>query len=240
MKIYKKLGTILCFCILISFFCISMLGNQLNPILLNYLNLEVERITSNVIDASVNDVLIEGLDEDLFNISKNDNNEIEMIDYDTQKVNLLLKKINQEIYSKLLLMEEGNFQDFDLSSSLIGKNFKGVDSGIICEIPIGSLFGNGFFNNLGPIIPIKMSFLGQVNSTLQTKITNYGINNLYLELFVQVEIKERISLPKSSKDICIRIDAPLSIKIISGVVPDYYGGIINSSSQTLSFEDSNL
>lgn len=232
MKFYRKLGIVFCFCILSSFFSISILGNRLNPILLNYLNLEVERITSNVIDASVNDVLVDGLDDDLFHISKNSDNEIEMIDYDTQKVNLLLKKINQNIYSKLMLMEEGKFQDFDLSSSLIGKNFSSVDSGIICEIPIGSLFENGFFNNLGPIIPIKMSFLGQVSSSLQTKITEYGINNLYLELFVQVEIKERISLPISSRDIRIHIDAPLSIKIISGVVPDYYGGIINSSSQT--------
>ena len=237
MKFYKKLGIVFCFCLLISFFCVSILGDRLDPILLNYLNLEVERITSNVIDSSVNDVLIDALDNDLFSITKNSNNEIEMIDYDTQKVNLLLKKINQNIYSKLILMEEGKFQDFELSSSLIGQNFRGVDSGIICEIPMGSLFGNGFFNNLGPVIPIKMSFLGQVSSSLQTKITEYGINNLYLELFVQVEIKERISLPKSSKDVIIQIDAPLSIKIISGVVPDYYGGIINSSSQTFLLEE---
>ena len=135
-------------------------------------------------------------------------------------------------------MEEGNVEKFSLSSSLLGNNYKNVDSGIICEIPIGSLTGNGFFNNLGPIIPIKMSFLGHVNSTLKTKLTSYGINNLYLELYVQVEVKERISLPKSSRDVTISIDAPLSIKIISGVVPDYYGGILDKNSQTSFFPKS--
>ena len=68
------------------------LGKKVNPILLNYLNLEVERITSNIIDSSVNDVLAKEQSDELFVITKNGNNEIEMIDYDTQKVNLLLKE----------------------------------------------------------------------------------------------------------------------------------------------------
>lgn len=238
MRLFRRIGIIFLFCIIISFFCVSLLGKKVNPILLNYLNLEVERVTANVIDSSVNDVLAQGLDDELFIISKNNKNEIEMIDYNTQKVNLLLQKINKKIYTKLLSLEEGNVEKFSLSSSLLGNNYKNVDSGIICEIPIGSLTGNGFFNNLGPIIPIKMSFLGHVNSTLKTKLTSYGINNLYLELYVQVEVKERISLPKSSRDVTISIDAPLSIKIISGVVPDYYGGILDKNSQTSFFPKS--
>lgn len=234
--IIKKMGIVFFFCIFISFFCVSILGNKVNPILLNYLNLEVERVTANVIDVSVNDVLANELVDDLFNVSKNSNNEIEMIDYNTKEVNSLLKKINENIYSKLLRLEEGKVDDFVLSSSLLGNNYKKVKSGIVCEIPMGSLTGNGFLSNLGPVIPIKMSFLGHVNSSLKTKVTSYGINNLYLEIYVHVEVKERISLPHSSKDITIEIDAPLSIKIMSGVVPEYYGGIIDKNSQTSFFQ----
>lgn len=229
------MGIVFFFCILISFFCVSFLGNRVNPILFNYLNLEVERVTSNVIDVSVNDVLSNELVDDLFNVSKNSNNEIEMIDYNTKEVNSLLKKINENIYSKLLKLEEGEVDDFSLSSSLLGNNYKKVKTGLVCEIPMGSLTGNGFLSNLGPIVPIKMSFLGHVNSSLKTKVTNYGINNLYLEIYVHVEVKERISFPRSSKDVTIKIDAPLSIKIISGVVPEYYGGIIDKYSQASFF-----
>ena len=234
--IIKKMGIVFFFCIFISFFCVSILGNKVNPILFNYLNLEVERVTANVIDVSVNDVLANELVDDLFNVSKNSNNEIEMIDYNTKEVNSLLKKINENIYSKLLRLEEGKVDDFVLSSSLLGNNYKKVKSGIVCEIPMGSLTGNGFLSNLGPVIPIKMSFLGHVNSSLKTKVTSYGINNLYLEIYVHVEVKERVSLPRSSKDITIEIDAPLSIKIMSGVVPEYYGGIIDKNSQTSFFQ----
>lgn len=235
MKWYTKWGIILFCSFFLAFFCVSYLGKLLNPILINYLNLEVERVTSNIIRTAVNDVLVTEEQSNLVKIVKNDKNEVEMVDYDTQKVNLLLKKVNTAVFKKLKKMEEGNIEDFPLSSSLLGGNYQDVKSGIVCEIPVGVFTNNGFLNNLGPIIPIKMSFLGQVNSNLRTKTTGYGINNLYLELTIQIEVKERISLPKSSKDVTISIEAPLSVKVISGVVPEYYGGVVDKTSPTFSF-----
>lgn len=240
MNLGKKLGMVFVFSIFISFFCVSLLGKKVNPILLNYLNLEVERITSNVIDSTVNDVLAQGLTQELFIVSKNTNNEIEMIDYNSQEVNALLSDINQKVYLKLKKLEEGDVKEFDLSSSLLGDGFQSVENGIVCEIPFGSLTGNGFLSNLGPVIPIKMSFLGHVSSSLRTKVTSYGINNLYLEVYVDAEVKERISLPSSSKDVTIHMDAPLSIKIISGSVPDYYGGIVGKNSETVFLEENDM
>ena len=117
-----------------------------------------------------------------------------------------------------------------MSSSLSGINYQFIDSGIVCEVPLGALTGNGFVANLGPVIPLRMSFLGQVSSHLKTKVTSYGINNLLLEVYVEVEIKGKISLPKSSDIVAIKVEAPLSIKVISGVVPNYYGGIIDKNS----------
>ena len=239
MIFWKKLVIIGSFCIFFSFVLVSYLGEKVNPILVNYLNLEVERVTSNVVDSAVNEVVAEELGDNLFSITRNSNNEVEMIDYNSKEVNLLLKNINATIYSKLQKLEEGDISEFPLSSSLLGMTYHKIDSGIVCEIPFGSLTGNGFFSNIGPIIPIKMSFLFFVCSSLKTKVTSYGINNLFLEVYVHVEVKERISLPKSSDDVTIEIDAPLSIKIISGVVPEYYGGIIDKNSQTTFFPEMN-
>lgn len=237
MNLGKKISLVFIFCLIISFFCVSLLGKKVNSILLNYLNLEVERVTSNVIHSTVNDILAEGLTQELFIVSKNTLDEIEMIDYNSKEVNMLLSDINQQVYSKLKKLEEGDVKEFDLSSSLLGNGFQSVKNGIVCEIPLGSLTGNGFLNNLGPVVPIKMSFLGQVSSHLRTKVTSYGINNLYLEVFVDIDVKERISLPKSSNDVSFHIEAPLSIKIISGSVPDYYGGIVGKNSETVFFEE---
>lgn len=235
MSFCKKMLLCLFLSVLVSFFFLFLLGERVNPILVNYLSSEVERITSNVVDSTINDLLTQEINDSLFFITKNDKNEVEMIDYNTEKVNLLLKKINQSIYSKLYNLEEGNINQLFLSSSLTGIDYRFIDSGIVCEIPLGSLSGNGFLANLGPIVPVKMSFLGQVSSNLKTKVTSYGINNLLLEIYIHVEIKEKISLPKSSEVATVKIEAPLSLKIISGVVPNYYGGIIDKSSQTTFF-----
>lgn len=232
------MGIVLIVVILISFFCLQLLGNKLNPILVKYVNLEVERVTSNVVETSVNKILTKGLEQDLFIITKNRYDEVEMVDYDTKKVNLLLKQINQEIHKKLQLLEEGNIEQFNIASSFKGQRFTKVKGGVVCELPLGALTGNGFLSNLGPIIPLKMSFLGQVESSLKTKVTDYGINNLYLELSIHVEIRERVTFPKTSQDKTIAIDAPLSIKIIQGVVPDYYGGIVDRNSQSFTFPES--
>lgn len=219
----------------ISLCFVSFLGKRVNPIFVNYLSGEVERVVSNVIESSINDLLTKEINDSLFFITRNSKNEVEMIDYNTQKVNSLLSDVNKMLYSKLYNLEEGNIGEFVLSSSLSGVNYKFVDSGVVCEIPFGTLTGNGFLTNLGPLIPVKISFLGQVSSHLKTKVTSYGINNLLLEIYIQVEIKEKISLPKSTNISVIKIKAPLSIKIISGVVPDYYGGIIDKDSQTTFF-----
>ena len=216
--------------VFVSLLLLFLLWNRVNPILVNYFSGEVERVTSNVVDSAINDILTKEISESLFSIIRNDKNEVEMIDYNTKKVNSLLKDINQIIYSRLYDLEEGNIDEFFLSSSLSGINYQFIDSGIVCEVPLGALTGNGFVANLGPVIPLRMSFLGQVSSHLKTKVTSYGINNLLLEVYVEVEIKEKISLPKSSDIVAIKVEAPLSIKVISGVVPNYYGGIIDKNS----------
>lgn len=230
----KTLFWILLSVILGSFFFIQLLSFKINPILYRYINLEVERITSNIVDGTVNDILSKNINSQLFTVSKNDKGEIEMIDYDTKQVNNLLKEISSNIQGKLISLEDGKLDNFLISSSFKGRNFNYSKSGVVCEIPMGSLSGNGFLSNLGPVIPIKMSFLGQVSCNLKTKISNYGINNLYLEISVHVEVKERITMPKMSKDSIVKVDAPLTVKIIQGVVPEYYGGSLNQDSNIFS------
>ena len=223
----------------LSFFLIQVSSTKINSILYNYINLETKRVTSNVVNASVNDVLSDEINTNLFIVKKNSADEIETIDYDTKRVNALLKKISVVIQNKLILLEEGKLKALSVASSFKGNKFHYVKDGVICEIPIGTLSGNGFLSNVGPTIPVKMSFMGQVNCNLNTKITNYGINNMYLEINVHVEIEEKITMPKMSKDSTLKIDAPLTIKIIQGTVPQYYGGIITQDSRIFSLPKSN-
>ena len=184
MSLGKKIGFVFIFCLVISFFCVSLLGKKVNPILLNYLNLEVERVTSNVIDSTVNDVLAQGITQELFIVSKNTSDEIEMIDYNSQEVNSLLSDINQKVYLKLQKLEEGDVKEFDLSSSLLGNGFQSVENGIVCEIPFGSLTGNGFLSNL-----VRSSKVIELNSLI--KVGKFILDNSIITVLSFINIPPR-------------------------------------------------
>lgn len=223
------------FCSLISsFFLLEILGNKLSPIIYRYVNVEAKRFASNVVNHAVNDVLEKQLEQDLFKISKNKNGEVQILDYNTKKVNTILKEITTTIQQRLLNLENGDTEDLSISENFKNGRFTNIKNGVLCEIPMGSLRENTLLINYGPQIPIKMSFIGQVQANLNTKITNYGINNLVIEVTVHVEVEEQITMPAMSKSSTIKIDSPLTIKIVQGVVPEYYSNGIDKNSNEYS------
>ena len=220
--------------IVFSFFFLELIGRKLNPILARYVNIEANRFANNIVNSTVNEIIIENYEKDLFVITKDSSGEIEMLDYNTQKVNELLLKITNNIQSKLTKLEEGKVEDLAISNNFKLKNIKSIKDGVLCEVPIGALRGNSLFSNVGPNIPIKLSFIGQVQSNLETTITSYGINNIVIETNVVVEVEEQITMPTTSKKSIIKITAPLTIKIIKGVVPNYYASGIQTKSDLIS------
>lgn len=217
-----KLIIILVTALLTSFFLIEYLGKKLNNQLYNYVNIESKRIITNIVNDSINIILEENLHKDLFNVTNNAYGEVELLDYNMEEVNRILKLINQNIKRQLLNLEEGKTDYTDLAESFKKGKYKKVRNGIICDIPIGSLKNNAFYSNYGPYIPIKMSFQGSVNSKIKTNLTAYGFNSVVIEVFLISEIEQRISLPISSKTAKIIVEAPLTLKIIQGVIPQKY------------------
>lgn len=225
--------------IISSFFLLEISGRKLNNKLYKYVNAESKRLVSNIVNYSINETLEDNLNDDLFTITKNKQNEVEILDYNTKEVNRILKVINKSIYDNLLKLEEGHIEDFAIAETFKKGKFKNVKTGVICEIPLGSLKNNAFFSNFGPNIPIRMTFLGTVKSNINTKITSYGFNSLVVETTIHIEIEERITMPTSSKINTIKIDAPLTLKVIQGIIPEYYyiKGLEKSSAQQYYNED---
>lgn len=218
----KQFIIIITIAVLSSFVLIGYTGKKLNKQLYKYVNVESKRIVSNVVNYSINEIIAENMLEDLFEITKNDRGEIEILDYNTKEVNNLLKIVNQTIQKELINLEEGKVTDYVIAETFKKGKFKNVKSGIICEIPLGVLKNNAFYSNFGPNIPIRMSFLGSINSYINTKITSYGLNSLVLEVNLYVEIEERITMPTSSKISTLKIKSPLTLKVLQGIIPEYY------------------
>ena len=97
----------------------------------------------------------------------------------------------------------------------------------MCDISIGSIRGSTLFANIGPTIPIKLLFSSGVNSNIDVDINEYGINNAIIKTYFNVEIREQITMPISSKRRKISIRKVIAVDIIKGKIPDYYTGLIN-------------
>ena len=89
-------------------------------------------------------------------------------------------------------------------------------------IPMGSIFQNPVLNNRGPKIPVRMELVGSVITGINSKVKDYGINNSLIEIYVHVEVRERVILPVTAKDVTIVNDIPISYKLIKGKIPTYY------------------
>ena len=214
-----------------SLFLTSLAGRGLENVIINYATVETERI-ANVILNDVAFIDEEYLDNDLFEISRDNDGNIELINFDTKTTNKLLKEINDKAMKRLSAIEKGDTTDLELSDSLKGTRLTFLEDGVVCDIPIGSLFHNGLIVNLTASIPIRFSFVGTVSSNIVTDVKEYGFNNALIEVGIEVTIKEKITMPHSTKSIPITAKVNLTTQIIQGNIPDYYNGSFTTTSPT--------
>ncbi|HIT36942.1 MAG TPA: sporulation protein YunB [Candidatus Onthousia faecipullorum] len=229
----KKLYIFLSLLILSFFtalYLTSIAGKKLEPIIINYATVETERIANVILNDVVN-IDENLLDEELFEISRDNNGNIELINFDTKTTNKLLKEINDKAMKRLTALEKGDTTDLELSDSLKGTRLTFLDDGVVCDIPIGSLFHNGLIVNLTTSIPIRFSFIGTVSSNIVTDVKEYGFNNALIEVGIEVTIKEKITMPHSTESIPITTKVNLTTQIIQGDIPNYYNGSFATSSQ---------
>ena len=78
------------------------------------------------------------------------------------------------------------------------------------------------FSNIGPTIPIKLSFIGNTSVNIDIKTRDYGINNVIIEIYAIVDVSNQISLPISTKKFDYKIKEPIIIDVVKGDVPNYY------------------
>ena len=211
-KFLIKRTIIILFIIILFFYTFYILENNLNYYYLNYSENEASKIITNSISKAIdNKVLKQISNSNLYTIIRNKEDEIEMIDYNPYLVNKFLRDITNNV-TKYLEDEEENTNNSSF------------------YIPSGSIFQNPIFNNRGPKIPVRMELVGSVLTGINSKVTDYGINNSLIEIFVHIEVNEKIILPVTSKNITIVNDIPISYRIIKGKIPSYYSNAGNSSS----------
>lgn len=214
------------FLIFFSLVFLIVLNKRAMPIIINYANVQTKRIGIEILrnagTKEVNELL---KDKNLFKIIKNNNGEIESIDFDTGIINESLLVVAKNVRRRLKEVEKGENLPEEVYMNVLDKDLK---KGIIYEVPIGVVFGNSFLANVGPKVPVKIKYSGNVGLDVKTRVSEYGINSALIEVYIYVEVTQRTILPFSSKDIKLTSEIPVIMKVVKGSTP-YYLSSTNGS-----------
>ena len=234
-KIVIKKRNLLIFSFVLVFIIIILLfkiiNERINPILFDYATLESRKFASIIINKAIEkNVATDLVIEDLYIVSKKENNEITSVDFNPAIVNKVLTKVTSSVQMNLKNLEEGNLDLLEASDDvLIYYDKENLKKGIIFRIPSGIVFNNSLLTNIGPKIPVRFTLVGDVLSGINTKVTNYGINNALLEVSVNIKLTLKVILPISTKEVNVETNVPIAIKMIQGNVPNYYSNGLNSN-----------
>ena len=221
--------------IIISYLIIKIVGDLAVPPLKKYANSEANKLTNIIVTRTIDKIVNNELDVDkLYIVNKDSNNNINMIDFNTIQVNSLLTNVMTQIQNNLQNIQDGNLDKINIEELGLEKYDKdNLEKGIIYRIPLGIISNNTILSNLGPTIPVKVNLNGEISGNISTKVTNYGINNALIETIINLEINQLVMLPISSELMKVTANIPIAMKLVQGIVPNYYFNGIAKNSNTL-------
>ncbi len=213
------------FVILSSFFLLNIFDKRIKNVIAPFLDNEVERFTTVLVNDAFNELELEKKMTNIFHVDYDNYGHFEKISYQTSLINQFSSELSHIIENRLKKIEMGEYDSSFFSRKIQNGKYQHIRNGILCEISIGSLRGSTLFANIGPVIPIRLLYLGQMNPDVDVKVREYGLNNMVLEIDYVATIKEQITMPFSSKQKEIVIRQPLVIDIIRGEIPNSYHSI---------------
>lgn len=173
------------------------------------------------------DLLKDDVMKDIIVINKNKEGEILYVTYDMDQAYYALEVVTQELETAISDLENGN-------KSVKSRNIVSGGKGIALRMPFFTGSSSVFLSNLGPSVYVPVNFVGSVLTNIKTKITDYGINNALVEIYVTIELKTDLISPVSEKTNKIEYNVLVASSVINGRVPEVYGGLIQSKSNNFS------
>ena len=225
-KLYNFLLVIIVTVILLSFLFIHYYNKRISNKIISIAQIKINEYSNDIIMDSFNkQILDEHEINNIIKISKNKSDEIIAVDFDLKKAYLVSMNVSKNIRDSLNNLEKQNLKEEFLDYY--------QKDGFVLLLPIGLASKNIYFSNLGPRIPVRIKFVGNLTTGLQTKIKEYGVNNSLIEVYLKVSLNEEIIVPYSSKKINKSCEILLSSQVIEGIVPSIYNGLLEKDSSLI-------
>lgn len=207
---------------IITLFFISYINKKVLP--------HIEYIVNTAVNKSIHNDFYYMFDEktlgevnltDIIHLTENEEGEVLTIDYRYDIAYEYLSKSMNSFYEKVS------------NTNLEISTYK-TDNNVIF-IPLGSIKSNNvLFSFMGFKIPIKVELLNDVSMKFKTKISEYGLNNLLVELYIVVKTNNYFFSPNNYYNFGEENELLIASKIVVGKIPLYYGSTIEKSSSILS------
>lgn len=207
--IIKKILFTIVIIIVLSFNFLSFIGNKITPKVTSLakvsLNHHIKNIASNFKEYTYNN-------KDILIPTYNNKNEVTSLTYDMKVVYEIAGAFTSNIKSSL--KEKNNNIPFITETN---------NNKILFMIPIGALSNQALFTSMGPKIPVQIYFVDNVFTEIKTKVTDYGINNALIEIYLSINLTYEIVSPFVREQVTLNYNLPIDQKIITGVVPNIIG-----------------
>ncbi|MBW8349885.1 sporulation protein YunB [Bacillus sp. IITD106] len=198
-----------------------IVNKGIKPTLINYAESQTNKIAPAVINKAIEDVLpnVMGLDEVAEILPSG------AVKYKADIINKTQADLSRAIQLNLKQAERGNLESLQAETGVqIDYDESSKGEGIVYSFPIGQATNNALLGNLGPRIPIRFTAVGSVRSGVDSKVEQYPINNIFVTVFIPIEVSVQIIIPFGSEKTVVKQEVPLAIGLFPLAVPDFYNG----------------
>lgn len=227
-KVSNIIVVVACLIFFLTYNLIKIYNNKINPKIIHAAEVELTKFTESFLSMNIGyDIINDDVIKDILVINKNKDDEILYVDYNLDKAYETLEVITNELYRLVNDLETGKYSGFKERNIIYDKNM------LVLKVPFFISSDYALLSNLGPNIYLPVNFVGSILTNIKTKVTDYGMNNALVELYVTINLKEEILSPVTKNTLSIDYDVLIASKIINGRVPYFYGGEITSKSNAL-------
>jgi sporulation protein YunB len=141
----------------------------------------------------------------------------------------ILSETQNLVQKNLTRAEKGNISALEESANLDIEESDEQGEGIVYNIPLGQATNNALLGNLGPRIPVRFTPIGDVHTTIDTKVEEHGINFVWIEVYVKIKVNVQIIVPFATKITKMEQSIPVAMGLFEGEVPQFFNGGGDSS-----------
>ena len=183
-------------------FCTVYFRNNIVPTVMGSAIAEVRAMCTNSVNLAVTAVVGGGLEyDDLFNVVKNEDGDIEMVQANSPEINMIAREIAN--------LAQANLDELGLKE---------------ISIPIGTFTGLALLMGLGPDVTISVMPIGSALCDFVSYFTSAGINQTLHKIYIDVHATINIVTPIDEPTITVKAEVLVAENLIVGNVPQFYFG----------------